>query len=241
MRDERYEYDDLGHLRKTEQRVRHVNIVRNLNGFPDQVGSWQMLSSRSSNLRGDVTHAEQWRRISGPLDNISVDQVAAHTGTTTNAYRADGRVASTRTVADDPTKSTLTVNAYDAQTGQLSSYEFTAHRSDLTPYTAKFTYSHTLQNGNRVVCRISDAHLGLHTTKTYDPLGRLSRDRVDLPNPDPATAVAIDTRSASMNTARRVGSSSKTFGCVYLPMVRAQFPFPPQAPASRCTCAPVTA
>ena len=67
-----------------------------------------------------------------------------------------------------------------------SSYEFTAHRSDLTPYTAKFTYSHTLQNGNRVVRRISDAHLGLHTTKTYDPLGRLSRERVDLQNPDPS-------------------------------------------------------
>ena len=58
------------------------------------------------------------------------------------------------------------------------------YRSDLTPYIAKFNYSHTLQNGNRVVSRISDAHLGLDTTKTYDQLGRLSYERVDLQKPN---------------------------------------------------------
>jgi hypothetical protein len=192
MRDERYEYDDLGHLRKIEQRVRHVKIkivTSDENGShpgsePDRVGSWQMLSSRFSNLRGDVTHAEQWSRVSGLPNNLSVDEVPAHIGTTTSVYRADDQVAWTETVADDPTRSTMTQYVYYAETGQLSSYEFSAYRSDLTPYIARFTYSHTFQNGNRVVSRISDAHNGLDTTKTYDPLGRLSYERVDLQRPN---------------------------------------------------------
>ena len=42
-----------------------------------------------------------------------------------------------------------------------------------------------MQNGQRVVRRISDAHLGLDTDKTYDPLGRLSYERVELQTPNP--------------------------------------------------------
>jgi YD repeat-containing protein len=231
VRDESHEYDDLGHLRKTEQRVRHINVLRyDLNGFaaprnltsfgvggqmvaparmrrrdddlpndppedppedppdpvsePDRAGSWQLLSIRSSNLRGDVTRAGQWSRISGTYNNLEVDQVSAHLSTTDSAYRADGQVAWTNTVAVDPTRSTMTQNVYDAQTGQLSSYEFTQYRPDLTPYIANFTYGHTLQNGNRVVSRISDAYRGLDTIKTYDGLGRLSYERVDLQRPN---------------------------------------------------------
>src|SRR5262249_15223465 len=49
MRDERYEYNELGHLRNTEQRIRNVNIVtfrRNgeVDHAPDEEGSWHMLS-----------------------------------------------------------------------------------------------------------------------------------------------------------------------------------------------------
>jgi hypothetical protein len=180
VRDERYEYNDIGHMRKTEQRVRHVNIFRNGRRFPDEDGSWQMLASRYSNLRGDVTRAEQWRRISGTLNSLSgVYQVAAHSSTTTTAYRADGQVDWTNTVADDPTKSTSIQNDYDAQ-GQLKFYDFSGRYSNLTPYTARFTYSYTFQNGNRVVERISDHRRGLDTIKTYDELGRLSEERIDL-------------------------------------------------------------
>src|SRR5207249_5988921 len=68
--------------------------------------------------------------------------------------------------------------------GLLSSYEFTGHRSDQTPFVAKFTHSHTFQNGSRVVSRISDAFHGVDTIKKYDQLGRLSHERIDMPTPN---------------------------------------------------------
>jgi YD repeat-containing protein len=193
MRDERYEYDDLGHLRRIEQRIRHVNIVEEGHGptgeplpKPDRVGSWQPLSTRTANLRGDVTTAEQWTRISGTLNNIQVDQVPSRLGTTTTVYRADGQVIRTKFDAVDPTKSTKTQNTYNAQTGQLDSYIFKAFQSDGTPFTTTFDYRYTLQNGNPVVRRISDLGNGLDTIKAYDPLGRLSSERVELPKPNGA-------------------------------------------------------
>ena len=179
IRDERYEYDDLGHLRRIEQRLREVTVSGGPVGS-DRVGEWHTLSTRTPNLRGDVTRSEQWTRILG-----TSYQVPAFLGTTTTVYHADGHVSSTATDAAIPNNSTETQNTYNAQTGQLDSYEFNAFRSDGTPFTAKFTYSHTLQNGQRVVRRISDAHLGLDTDKTYDPLGRLSYERVELQTPNP--------------------------------------------------------
>jgi YD repeat-containing protein len=191
MRDERYGYDDLGHLRRTEQRLRQVNIVRTNRATnesetrPPEVGDWQPLSTRSANLRGDVTRSEQWSRIYGaPNVQSSVDQVPAHLTATTSAYRADGQVDSTDSVADNPANSTRIQNAYDLATGLLSSYEFTGYRTDQTPYIATFNYDHTLQNGSWVVSRISDSFHRLNTTKTYDALGRLMVERVDLPAPD---------------------------------------------------------
>jgi YD repeat-containing protein len=189
MRDERYTYNDLGHLRRIEQRIRHVNIVFEIQGGtgepqPDRVGNWQPLSRRTANLRGDVTTAEQWARISGKLNNIQVDQVPARLGTTTTSYRPDGQVSSTNADAVDPKNSTETQNTYNAQTGQLDSYVFKAFRSDGVPFTTTFEYRHTFQNGQRVVRRIRDVANGMDTTKTYDLLGRLGSERVDLQRPN---------------------------------------------------------
>src|SRR5262249_39561611 len=124
MRDERYEYDDLGHLRRIEQRIRNVNILETRpDGSgdpvpkPDRIGDWQPLSTRSANLRGDVTTAAQWTRISGTLNTIAVDQEPAQLGTTTTAFRADGQVNWTKYDAVDPKMSTQTQNTYDALTG----------------------------------------------------------------------------------------------------------------------------
>jgi YD repeat-containing protein len=191
-RDEIYEYDDLGHLRKTEQRVLYFNIIDANSGDRelDKGTNWQMLSSRSSNLRGDVTQAEEWSRLSAKPFEIQVDQ-AQHVSTTTSAYRADGQVSSTSTVADNPSDSTSIQNHYDPQTGQLSSYEFRGYRSDHTPYVATFSYTYSFQNGNRAVSGISEAHSDgpdntttLKTIKAYDDAGRLNRETIDLPNPN---------------------------------------------------------
>jgi YD repeat-containing protein len=191
MRDEQYEYNDLGHLRRIEQRIRHVNIVETAESGPgepvskpDRVGSWRPLSDRAANLRGDVTHAEQWSRISGTLNNIQTDQVPAHLSTTTTVYRADGQVAWTKTDADDPKRSTDTQNTYNGQNGELDAYVFNAFRSDGVPFTTRFEYHYTFQNGGRAVRRIRDISNGMETTKTYDRLGRLSSERVDLPKPN---------------------------------------------------------
>ena len=193
MRDERYEYDDLGHLRKTEQRVRHVNIVRKserVRRCPRPTGSAAGRCCRAVPRTCAVTSRmpNNGRRISGTLNNLSVDQVAAHTGHhdqcvprgRSGGLDEDGRGRPEQKHTDRRTPTTRRPDS-------CSSYEFTAFRSDVTPFTAKFTYSHTFQNGNRVVWRISDAHLGLDTTKTYDPLGRLSRERVDLQKPTRAS------------------------------------------------------
>src|SRR5262249_25876860 len=153
---------------------------------PDRIGDWQPLSTRSANLRGDVTTAAQWTRISGTLNTIAVDQEPAQLGTTTTAFRADGQVNWTKYDAVDPKMSTQTQNTYDALTGLLASYVFNAFRSDGVPFTTTFDYGHTFQNGVRVVGNVRDLANGLNTTKAYDPLGRLSSERVDLQKPNGA-------------------------------------------------------
>jgi hypothetical protein len=162
-----------------------------------------MLSRRSSNLRGDVTNAEQWKRISGKPNDPSVDEGAAHVSTTTASYTADGHIFSTSTVADDHTKSTSIENHYDAQTGQLHSYDFTGYRSDNTRYRTTVTYSYTFQNGQRVVSRIVDPHIG-KTTKTYDEAGRLSSEEVSLPRPNGSGSDRFEKRSYTYSAQGRI-------------------------------------
>src|SRR3546814_4110894 len=105
MRDELYEYDDLGHLRRIDQRIRLVNIKKtDLNGTdgpvsePSKIGAWRPLSVRSLNLRGDVTRAEQWTRIAGTPNVLQVNQVPTHLGVTTTPSQADGKVDRKRVV-----------------------------------------------------------------------------------------------------------------------------------------------
>ena len=191
MRDERYDYDDLGHLRRIDQRLRFVNVVKtNLNGSedpvqePDRIGAWQPLSSRSCNLRGDALSSEQWTRIGATPNVFQVDKTSARLGTMTTIYRADGQVRWTKFDAVDPKKSTETQNTYDAPTGLLASYLFKAFRTDGAPFNANFEYRHTLQNGERVVGRIRGLDTGWDTFKTYDRLGRLAQERVELPKPN---------------------------------------------------------
>src|SRR5262249_35664234 len=139
---------------------------------------------RGVNLRGDVTRAEQWTRIGGTSTKLQVAEMAARLGTTNTSYRADGQVSWTKTDAVDPKKSTETQNFYNEQTGQLKSYVFNAFRSNGPPFTATFEYRYTLQNGARVVQSIRDDHLGLDTIKTYDGLGRLASEHIDLQKPN---------------------------------------------------------
>jgi hypothetical protein len=191
MRDERYTYDDLGHLGQIEQRIRQVNIVdSSADGAgnpvtePTMEGTWQTLSTRVANLRGDVTQAEQWARILGIPNVLSVSQTAARLGTTTTAFHPDGQVNWTKFNAVDPKNSTETQNTYNPLSGLLDSYTFKAFRSDGAPFTTTFDYDHTFQNGARVVRSIRDLANGLNTTKTYDLIGRLSSERVDLQKPN---------------------------------------------------------
>jgi YD repeat-containing protein len=207
MRDERYEYDDLGHIRLIEQRVRQVNIVETSSDAdgdpvtkPDRNGPWQPLSTRTANLRGDVTRSEQWSRISGLPNNLRVDMVPARIGTTTTTYRADGQMLLTKTDAVDPKKSTETQNNYNSLNGQLESYLFKAFRSDGASFNTTFEYLHTFQNGQRVVRRIRDVANGLNTTKTYDPLGRLSSERVDLQKPNGGGSDRVEERIYKYNS-----------------------------------------
>ena len=86
MRDEQYEYDDLGHLRQIQQRVRQDNIVIVDLDQPvdsshphDTVGPWRLLSKRTVNLRGDVLRSEQWSRISS---TTTVSEFSTLIGTT---------------------------------------------------------------------------------------------------------------------------------------------------------------
>ena len=147
MRDERYTYDDLGHLRRIEQRIRQVNII-DLDGSdgsgepesqPDKVGAFQPQSNRTVNLRGDVTRAEQFTRTSGPPNSLRVDIVPGRLGTTITSYRDDGQVLRTKTDAPDPKKSTETQNTYNPLTARLASYTFDAFRSDGVPFNTSAT------------------------------------------------------------------------------------------------------
>lgn len=188
MRGEQYNYDDLGHLRQIQQRVSQTNIIQidldhpDHNPVPhDTVGPWRPLSTRSVNLRGDVLRSEQWSRISS---TTILNESPTLLGTTLSSYLVDGQVAATQTDAPDPKKSTSTQNTYNTQTGQLDSYVFNAFKSDGTPFTATFNYRHTFQNGVRVVGGMRDLFNGLDTFKTYDLLGRLIAERVDLQKPN---------------------------------------------------------
>ena len=69
---------------------------------------------------------------------------------------------------------------------------FKAFRSDGVPFTTTFEYRHTFQNGQRVVARIRDTANGMNTTKTYDTMGRLVFERVDLQNPNGASSDPSD-------------------------------------------------
>ncbi len=190
MRDEHYEYNDLGHLRKIDQRLRSVDIVETSNATgdpvdkPPRIGPWKPLLVRSSNLRGDVTRSEQWTRVWNAPNDLDVNKVPTKTGVTTSAYRADGQVSWTKTDATDPKKSTETQNTYNAQTGLLDSYVFNAFRSDGVPFTANYEYRYAFHRGERVVRAIRDFHSGLDTTKTYDAADRLWTERINLPTPN---------------------------------------------------------
>src|SRR3546814_14174173 len=79
MRDEPYEYDDLGHLRRIDQRIRLVTIQKpDLNGTdgpvsePSKIGAWRPLSVRSLNLRGAVRRAHPWTPTKGPTHGTPV-------------------------------------------------------------------------------------------------------------------------------------------------------------------------
>lgn len=199
MRDEQYEYDDLGHLRQIQQRVSQINVVLvdlddhgHHPAAHDTTGPWRMLSSRSVNLRGDVLRSEQWSRISS---STIANEFSTLLGTTISSYRADGQVASTQTDAADPKNSTSTLNSYNPQTGQLGSYVFHAVRSDGEPFMATFDYRHTFQNGARVVSSIRDLFNGLDTFKNYDLLGRLIAERVDLQKPNGAGSDRYEQRN----------------------------------------------
>src|SRR3546814_4069899 len=132
----------------------------------------------------DVTRAEQWTRIAGTPNVLQVNQVPTHLGVTTTTYQADGQVTRTRFDADDRNKSTDTQNTYNTSTGLLDSYLFKAFRSDGAAFHATFQYRYAFQQGERVVQRIRGVNTSLDTFKTYDLLGRLSFESIDLPKPN---------------------------------------------------------
>jgi YD repeat-containing protein len=190
FRNERYTYNDLGHLHRIEQQIAQTNIVEipptgGSRPKSDVIGRWQMQSSRNVNLRGDVTRTEQWSRISGDSSSTLANQVPDPLGTTNTSYRADGQVSWTKTDATDPKKSTETLYNYNGRTGQLDYYVFNAFRSDGVPFTTEFQYRYTLQKGQRVVRLIRDVANDYDTIKYYDNLGRLSSESAELPKPNP--------------------------------------------------------
>ncbi|MDF2120414.1 putative Ig domain-containing protein [Roseiarcaceae bacterium H3SJ34-1] len=188
MRDERYSYNDLGHLVTIDQRLRSVNIVRfDISGpgepanEPDENGPWQPLSQRTANLRGDVLTDQQWTYVMGTPNNF-VFRTPSRLGTTTTVYRADGKVDWTKYDAVAANGNTHTQNAYNAQTGLIDSYQFNAFRSNGQPFNAWFEYRYAFHNGDRVIRSVGDGTLD--TTKSYDTAGRLSYERINLQKPN---------------------------------------------------------
>ncbi len=191
MRDESYTYNDLGILRLIEQHIREVNIMQeNLEtgGWDpkdDENGNWHNLSSRQVNLRGDVVRVDQWSRIPGPGSTGVITETPNSLGTTNTSYRLDGQVLTSSTDAADPNNSTVVENYYHEDIGLLDYYKFRGNRSDGTPFSTRFEYRYTFQNGRRAVTKIHDVFTSLLTTKSYDKLGRLSTEYIDLQNPCP--------------------------------------------------------
>jgi YD repeat-containing protein len=186
IHDENYTYDDLGHLRQTKQRISNIHIIDSNGGegggpvsLPEEIGEWRNLSTRKVNLRGEVTKAQQWKRMFG-----GIHETPAFLGTTTTEYRSDGQVIWTETVTPNPNHNTRIVYLYSEEIGLMKSYVFDGVRADSQPFNTTFRYDYSYQNGVRVVRQITDTTNALHTTKTFDPLGRLTDDHIELPVPD---------------------------------------------------------
>ncbi|ALI34756.1 putative deoxyribonuclease RhsA [Candidatus Nitrosocosmicus oleophilus] len=190
MGDQRYTYDDLGHLRLIEMRTRHTNVVIiNENGqIPptDQSGSghWHTQSTRDVNLRGDVKRIQQWARNWISPNSMEVDPAPILLGTTNTSYFDDGQIHSSKYDALDPVNSTSILNNYDRRTGLLNYYDFTATRFDHVGVNTRFVYTYNYENGTYVVKQIHDRTFNLKTIKEYDALGRLTKESVDQLYPD---------------------------------------------------------
>ncbi|TXH72383.1 MAG: hypothetical protein E6Q88_06340 [Lysobacteraceae bacterium] len=194
-REERYAYNDLGHLIKVSQRLNRREMTSTAPGGsprpqPDDMGEWYDHSLRTVDDRGTVQSIAQYSDVVS--ESWQQDRIPKLKSITASTYRLDGRLnGQTVTVYKtdgtvDAALSSRSLNYLYDTDGKLQSYLYEQGSGTAEYFNNSYSYEYVAVFGADREKRISvvsskpgGASTG-QTTSAYDHRGRLIRQSIDM-------------------------------------------------------------